>query len=274
MRNPDDPKDADFRADLPPELQKLDEELSAIRIEERPSFGPELERELAREWQKASTAGVVKPRRWARTLVAAGLACLMVAGVAVPSARGMVAQLIRAVVEEAFPSREAPPPGPELETVGAQAQDPGLTPGDPLEDRAIRASEVDDEPDPLTGPESTFSPVVITFPEILRRDEAERLISLRYPLALQRAGVGGSVRLMFWVNHDGTPENINLREGSGYVSLNRAAMLAARELRFRPATRNGQAVGTWVEFEIHFVPGEGAGIGDPGPAGGEGIGGS
>ena len=33
---------------LPPGLAELDAELAAIRIEERPSFGPELEAELAR----------------------------------------------------------------------------------------------------------------------------------------------------------------------------------------------------------------------------------
>lgn len=35
---------------LPPELAGLDAELSSLRYEERPSFGPELEAELAREW--------------------------------------------------------------------------------------------------------------------------------------------------------------------------------------------------------------------------------
>jgi TonB family protein len=272
MRNPNEPQGADFQANLPPELQKLDKELSAIRIEERPSFGPELERELAREWQKAPSTGSPRSRSWARTLIAAGVACLMVAGVAVPSARAMVAQLIRSVVEEAFPARETPAPGPEPEMPGVQVQPPvsGLT--DPGEERTLPRST--EEEVLLEGMGSDFSPPVVTFPEMLRRDEAERIISLRYPLALQRAGVGGSVKVMVWVTEEGVPDVVNRRESSGYQSLDRAAMLAARELRFRPATRNGEPVGTWVEFEIHFVPGSGAGIGGPGPAGSEGIGGS
>lgn len=271
MKEPNEPQGADFGASLPPELQKLDQELSAIRIEERPSFGPELKRELARAWQRIPAAGSGAPRRWARTLMAAGLACLMVAGVAVPSARAMVAQLIRAVVEEAFPARETPPTAPEPELPGIQIQEPVTLPADAGEERTLPPSVTEEEGD-LSGPVEAFSPPLITFPEILRRDEAERLISLRYPLALQRAGVGGSVRLMFWVTEAGRVESMQMREGSGYLSLNRAAMLAARELRFQPATRNGEPVGTWVEFVIHFVPGEGAGIGDPGPAGSEGVG--
>ncbi len=43
MTKPNDPLDADFRGTLPADLQSLDRELSGIRIEERPSFGPELE---------------------------------------------------------------------------------------------------------------------------------------------------------------------------------------------------------------------------------------
>jgi len=41
----------DFRPnDLPPELAELDGEFSSVRYEERPSFAPELEAELTREW--------------------------------------------------------------------------------------------------------------------------------------------------------------------------------------------------------------------------------
>ena len=38
-------------AGLPEDVAGLDAELSSIRYEERPSFGPELRAELAREWR-------------------------------------------------------------------------------------------------------------------------------------------------------------------------------------------------------------------------------
>ncbi|MFC1575910.1 energy transducer TonB [Gemmatimonadota bacterium] len=102
---------------------------------------------------------------------------------------------------------------------------------------------------------------------------AETLIASKYPLVLQRAGVGGSVKLMFWLNTEGVPESLQMREGSGYRTLNYAAMLAARELRFRPATRDGVPVGTWVEIVVHFVPGSGAGFMELDPMNRGGVGG-
>jgi protein TonB len=78
---------------------------------------------------------------------------------------------------------------------------------------------------------------------------------------------------MFWVDTQGVPENVQMREGSGYRSLNYAAMRAARELRFEPATRDGEPVGTWVEFVIHFVPGSGGGFMELDPVGSGGVGG-
>ena len=86
------------------------------------------------------------------------------------------------------------------------------------------------------------------------------MIASHYPLDLQEAGVEGAVKLLFWVDTQGTPENIQTSESSGNQRLDYAAMQAARELRFRPATRNGVAVGTWVEVEFYFFALTGAGI--------------
>ena len=95
------------------------------------------------------------------------------------------------------------------------------------------------------------------------------MIASHYPIELQEAGVEGGVRLQFWVNESGTPESIQVREGSGNRQLDYAALLAARDLKFRPATRNGVPVGTWVEVNVHFFALSGAGIIglDPGGSG-------
>ncbi len=254
------PSDADFSAALPPELRELDRELSAIRIEERPSFGPELEGELLREWQRAPAMGERTLRPGMRVVMAACLACLMVAGLAVPSARASVARLVRTVLEEAAPSLFTPDPEPEL---------PGIVVAEPSEahpsSEATARTEVSPptmelEEQPLAGLSNQLPDVEFSYPDIMFRQEAENIIASFYPVALQRAGVGGAVRLMLWVDEEGRVDNVQMREGSGYRSLNLAAMRAARELRFRPATRAGAAVGTYVEFTVHFVP--------PNPGGG------
>jgi TonB family protein len=244
---------ADAFPDLPPELRELDRELASMRIEERPSFGPELEGELIRTWQQMPEPSGRFSRPGVRILLAACMACVMVAGLSVPSARAAVARLVRTVMEEAAPSLFNPAPEPELPEI--TVEDPAAVP--PSSEATARTEVsppvLDLEEQPLAAandlPEVEFS-----YPEILFRQEAESLIASYYPVQLQRAGVGGAVRLMLWVTADGAVENVQMREGSGYRSLNLAAMKAARELTFKPATRAGISVGTYVEFTVNFVP--------------------
>lgn len=264
--------DAEFSASLPPELQELDRELSALNIQERQSFGPELEGELIREWQAIPTRTKRTPSAWKRTLLAACMAFLMIGGMVVPAARASVARLVRTVLAEAAPGLLAPDPEPQLPEI------------------RVVEPQAADEPEPMTSSAEVSAPVVeldqpagqdlggefetaeYSYPEIMFRQEAENIIASYYPTALQRAGVGGSVKLQLWVDASGRVDHIQMRDGSAYQSLNRAAMLAANELRFRPATRAGVAVGTWVEFTVNFVAPDGSGGVDGGRSPREGPG--
>lgn len=247
--------DADASRNLPPDLRELDRELSAIRIEERPSFGPELEGELLQVWQRMPETSGRNFRPGVRILLAACTACVMVAGLSVPTARAAVARLVRTVMEEAAPSFSlfAPAEEPELPEILA-AEPAEVAPSSEATARtevSPPALDLEEQPLAVTNdlPEVEFS-----YPDILFRQEAEALIASYYPVQLQRAGVGGSVRLMLWVTADGDVDNVQMREGSGYRSLNLAAMRAARKLKFSPATRAGISVGTYVEFTVNFVP--------------------
>ncbi|MFC1660716.1 energy transducer TonB [Gemmatimonadota bacterium] len=250
MRNRPDAEDSAFKASLPSDLQGLDRELSALRIEERPSFAPELEGELIRAWQEDS---VRRKTPWARTLLAACLGGIMVAGVAVPSARGAVGRFVRTVLEEAAPNLFAPPPEPVLP--GIRVSEPGVpeaTTHTVLSPAGLDSPDQEQDESELGG---EFLPDIgYSLPELLHRQEAEALIASFYPMILQEAGVGGVIDLMIWVDSLGVADLIQFRSSSGNRSLDRAAMRAARELRFRPAHRAGIPVGTWVEFEVHFVP--------------------
>jgi periplasmic protein TonB len=245
--------DPEFRATLPADLQELDRELRAIRVEERPSFGPELEAELARAWAARQNPAAQRSRPWTRLLLAAGVAGLMVAGLSVPGARASVWEVVRAILGEATPALE--PPTQELRLPGIRVDAPTAPP-------VVTAAPIFRET-PRETPRETvrvddwepFLPVrEVTFPQLLQGQETERIIRSHYPVALQRAGVGGAVRVMFWLDSLGVPDNIQVREGSGFQALDYAAMRAARDLRFEPATRDGVPVGTWVEFVIRFVP--------------------
>ncbi|MDP2956744.1 MAG: energy transducer TonB [Longimicrobiales bacterium] len=231
---------------MPPELAELDAELSSIRYEERPSFAPELEADLAREWQSLQGR-----RYWpVRQLMAAGLAGLLMVGLGVPSAR---AALVRAVGSLAVlvgvasaPPEPAPLPPPTVDL-------PAVLDEGTLE-AALPAPTVSSPatPGPLeryTGPEATF-------PELLDRPWAETLIRRNYPIGFQRAGIGGTVGVLLWVDSTGAVDFVNLGASSGIPELDRAALQVAPSLQFEPARRGGRAVGTWVEFDVRFEPSE------------------
>lgn len=259
MTKLNDPHDADFRATLPADLQSLDRELSGIRIEERPSFGPELERELARVWGARADAASGASRPWARMLIAACLAGVMIASVSVPSARAAVFEFVKAVAEEVGGFLVADTQ-PELQLPEVVVQEPAPDVSQPMTGVEVSPRDASAGAETSDAGPPMLPVVEVTFPELISRQDAGDMIASYYPVELQRAGVGGSVKLQFWVDERGTPESIQVREGSGNQRLDYAAMRAARDLRFRPATRNRNPVGTWVEVTLHFFPLSGAGI--------------
>lgn len=74
----------------------------------------------------------------------------------------------------------------------------------------------------------------------------------RYPREAQRRGESGTVLVRVHVGADGEPVGVDLVEGSGSRSLDRAAVDAVRRWRFDPAIRNGQAVAGTVQVPITF----------------------
>ena len=242
-----------FHEPLPADLAALDAELSAIRYEERPSFGPELQAELSREW-----AGLQGRRYWpVRRLMAASVAALLMVGLGVPSAR---AAIVRFVGSFHWPTQEQPePPDPT-----------------PLALPFVAPAQVSGADDPVVNElplvvppmapaeEEVLSGVDATFPELLDRPLVEDVIRRNYPLSFQRAGIGGTVRLLLWVDSTGAVDFANIGRSSGIPELDRAAIQVSPSFRFEPARRRGRVVGTWVEFDVRFQPSPSTG-GDPLP---------
>lgn len=246
---------------LPPELVELDAELASIRYEERPSFGPELKAELAREWERMEQGGAPSAWEWpgwvyrrrgsARTLFAASLAALLLAGLAVPSARASLIRWAGALRGLAQPA-ETPTDPPSVPLVLEAAQSPAVPEAAEADEAPPSGARMDPPPEgvgsaPYRGP-------VATLPELTDRPEAEALIREHYPRQLQRAGIGGTVRLLLWVDSLGEVDFVNMRKGSGVADLDRAALQVAPSLHFDPARRRGRPVGTWVEFDVRFQP--------------------
>jgi protein TonB len=73
-----------------------------------------------------------------------------------------------------------------------------------------------------------------------------------YPEAAKRAGVEGVVILDLVVGEDGRTRDITVVRGPGH-GLAEAAVLAARQCRFIPATRDGQPVPFRIRsYHVHF----------------------
>ena len=230
---------------VPPELGELHRELEEILIEERSSFPVELRAELAAEWARIQHPPARRGPSF-RPVAAAAAALLVIGTLAVPPAR---ASLVRLMFSE--PEVEAVEPLPQVEEVAQAAPAPAeeatpITHSKPAPPKAptVETWDVPDWPAPLPT----------TFPVLLDRDRAREIVADEYPDSLQAEGVGGRVQVLLWVRPDGGVDHTQIGKTSGMLDLDMAALRATRALRFLPATRAGEAVGTWVEFSIEFRP--------------------
>lgn len=83
---------------------------------------------------------------------------------------------------------------------------------------------------------------------------APRPVSQRaptYPPELRRAGISGTVVLMFIVRDDGSTSNITV-ERSDNPAFEEPAIRAVRKWRFEPGEKDGKAVNTRVRIPIPF----------------------
>jgi TonB family protein len=114
---------------------------------------------------------------------------------------------------------------------------------------AITLSPRAGEIDPRTTP--TLTPFTVA-PSILNRDEVVRAMEDAYPPLLKEAGVGGTARIYFFIEADGTVRRTVLDQTSGYPVLDEAAMAVAYVYRFTPALLREEPVSVWVSFPITF----------------------
>jgi TonB family protein len=230
--------------ELSDDLKALDEELSSIRYEERPSFGPELRAELGRTWAAGPT---YRPSSLRRNLIAAGLAALLVGGASVPSARASLVRLIGALSDAPVEvERPVPAPAPFEALVPEET--------DVVVEEA--AEIVAPEPAEVLPSVSLGQPIepVIVAPEMIDRVRSRGLLQDAYPMRLQRRGVGGTVWLRLWVDETGLPGDATILEGSGVEELDRTALRIAPRFTFAPALQNGRRMGTWIRFPVVFEP--------------------
>ncbi len=156
------------------------------------------------------------------------------------------------------PEIEIPPPPQQI----ARPATPVIAAADIDEDITIAPTTFDDNPvSDLPPPPSdvatdisaapTFTPYTVA-PSILNRDEVVRAMIREYPALLRDAGIGGTVRVYFFIDENGTVRDTRIDQSSGHAALDDAALKVADIYRFSPALNRDKKVPVWVSFPITF----------------------
>jgi TonB family protein len=88
-------------------------------------------------------------------------------------------------------------------------------------------------------------------PQTDRKAKVIYRVEPEYPLDAREKKITGTVVLTLTVDHEGLPQNIQVKK-SLYPSLDQSAIEAARKMRFEPAMKDGQPVSIFISVEMNF----------------------
>ena len=97
----------------------------------------------------------------------------------------------------------------------------------------------------------TFTPYTVA-PSILNRDAVIKAMEREYPPLLRDAGIGGTVKVYFFIDETGKVIDHRIDQSSGHQALDEAALKVADVYRFSPALNRDKKVPVWVSFPITF----------------------
>lgn len=203
------------------------------------------------------------PRGWG--LVVSALGHVAVVG-AVATFLAHRSDLTEASPEHAIPLVFAPPPADALPVAVQEAAALDFAP--PAEE-SVTPKPPPIPPIPLVqrlpapAPRKIVAAPVVR-PAVTEAAPTEPLIPARpvagmesgrppgYPESARRRGEQGRVVLRVDVSADGLPVDVTVAEGSGFPSLDAAALGAVRQWRFVPATRGGTPIAATAQVPIRF----------------------
>ena len=99
--------------------------------------------------------------------------------------------------------------------------------------------------------EPQFTPFTVA-PSILNRSEVVEAMVREYPPLLREAGIGGTVRLYFFIDEDGRVQDVRVDKSSGHSAIDQAASAVAEVYEFTPAMNQDVNTPVWVSFPITF----------------------
>ncbi|MCZ0934277.1 MAG: M56 family metallopeptidase [Gemmatimonadetes bacterium] len=126
-------------------------------------------------------------------------------------------------------------------------------------DAPAPAADVDIEENPLVRLAERASqadrPTFVAYdtPPVLQNTaEIQQVLERAYPTDLRDAGIGGRVELWLYVDLTGAVVNHEIKTSSDNDALDRAAAEVAQQMRFRPASNQGEPTAVWVSQWVSF----------------------
>ncbi len=117
----------------------------------------------------------------------------------------------------------------------------------PVENHPPPPDEVETE----IGAAPVFTPYTVK-PDYTNAAEVRRALEREYPPLLRDAGIGGTVKVWFFIDEHGVVQNQVVNESSGHEALDAAALRVAPVFKFTPALNRDRAVPVWVSLPITF----------------------
>jgi len=184
----------------------------------------------------------------------AAFAALLYYQPALNSAQANVMQVSMITLPQPLPVVQPAPPKPRKVEIVKPIQ---RTIAPPLEAPSQTAISVASPPPASAEPvemEAAAAPQEPPAPLVLPRSDAAYLQNPApaYPVLSRRAGEQGKVLVRVVVRPDGAPETVELRQSSGAVRLDEAALAAVRKWRFVPARRGDMPVTAAVIVPVVF----------------------
>ncbi|WP_263081027.1 energy transducer TonB [Endozoicomonas sp. Mp262] len=111
----------------------------------------------------------------------------------------------------------------------------------PEQKQSIKTALVESKVDDLSD-----EPVLVSQPPIIHR------VQPMYPNRYRRRNIESQVTLELLVNRQGEVIDIIILESSGYHQMDRSAILAVKQWRFKPEQRNGHFVQARFQVPVEF----------------------
>lgn len=89
-------------------------------------------------------------------------------------------------------------------------------------------------------------------PIVVRQVDYRVRPKVNYPMSSRRRGEKGTVIVRVLIDRDGTAKRVSVLKGTPYDALNKAALNAVRQARFKPQTENGVPREALADIPIKF----------------------